>query len=548
MVFITSALLVRSSMSSFFCYLYLTISSGACPVLVAVVGSFNHNLLYWPSMAQSQIMFILVDQRVQDTDVLNQANIALLLSGTVFIVVGLYLHQIIASPEDPEKKHPLFFLNFIWVFICGFFKMVWYILKSVACCCIHICKKRKPDFSKLEVPLLSPLEREDSNGSNDVYLEHLRALEEGTKNLPVRILNLTKAFKSSGWNNKHLAVNKLSLTVQPKECLGLLGPNGSGKTTTLRMLSGHETITSGDAWICNAHVVKRRKQAAKSLGICPQYDGLWPELTSMQHLDIFARIKGVPSHLRKAWCTHILELMDLDGNAKNMRAGTLSGGMARRLSLGVAMVGRPQVLLLDEPTAGLDPGSRRNVWRCIERIKETSQLILTTHSMFEADSLCSRIAIIVNGRLRCIGNQMELKRRIGNGWRLHVIFENEMKKIDLFELFLKDTFSNCETLQKEIQEDESTTHIVNKHSPDLSSNTPTFTTSEQQQQQQQQSLSICTAKFALIMEGNTEAQSLTKLFERLQSRKSKEHFGILEWTISQSSLEEVFINTVEEYS
>eukprot|EP01029_Cantina_marsupialis_P002758 TRINITY_DN1263_c0_g1_i1.p1 TRINITY_DN1263_c0_g1~~TRINITY_DN1263_c0_g1_i1.p1 ORF type:complete len:1702 (-),score=371.79 TRINITY_DN1263_c0_g1_i1:54-5138(-) len=515
LILVISALLVRSTLSTFFCYMYITISAATCPSVVNIVQTFDHILLYWPSMAQTKGISILNEMDTETSkSMFMEVNRCLLISGTILVVLGWYLHQIISPPETTDSKHPLFFLDWLFDIMKSIVKVLSGLIKK--------CFKSQKWNSQFVEALLHEQQNEDYSHSNDVYLEHLRALENGEVGLPVRILNLKKIFKVGRFASQ-TAVDNLSLTVQSKECLGLLGPNGSGKTTTLRMLSGHETITSGDAWICDAHVKKQRQKAAEVLGICPQYDGLWPELTSLQHLEIFAKIKGVPTKVRQAWCTHILELMDLDGNAKNMKASMLSGGMARRLSLGVAMVGKPQVLLLDEPTAGLDPGSRRKVWKCIERIKKSSQLILTTHSMFEADSLCSRIAIIVKGKLQCVGNQMELKRRIGDGWQLHVTFSSD-SEINIFTECLKKMFPNSMIMKSKSKS--------NARDRDLNLSNAAPSTQN--------------VVFALSSDSQVKDMALTELFGMLQLMSTKRKFNIQEWTISQSSLEEVFINVVQD--
>ncbi|KAJ3683352.1 hypothetical protein LUZ60_013579 [Juncus effusus] len=197
----------------------------------------------------------------------------------------------------------------------------------------------------------------------------------------------------------------------------LLGPNGAGKTTVINCLTGITPITNGDALIYG-HSVRSSVGMAnirRMIGVCPQFDILWDALTATEHLELFASIKGLHRSEIKAVAEKSLAEVKLT-NAANVRAGSYSGGMKRRLSVAIALIGDPKMVFLDEPTTGMDPITRRHVWDIIEDAKKGRAIILTTHSMEEADILSDRIAIMAKGRLRCIGTSIRLKSRFGTGY------------------------------------------------------------------------------------------------------------------------------------
>jgi len=156
------------------------------------------------------------------------------------------------------------------------------------------------------------------------------------------------------------------------------------------------------------------------LGVCPQFDTVWDALTVQQHLYLYARIKGVPRNREHIVVQQVGEAVGLDGDEWNQPAAQLSGGMKRRLSIGISMCGDPSIIFLDEPTTGLDPATRQGVWQVIEEAKQGRCLVLTTHSMEEADALCTRIGIMASGSLQCLGSQLHLKNKFGAGFQLSI--------------------------------------------------------------------------------------------------------------------------------
>lgn len=204
------------------------------------------------------------------------------------------------------------------------------------------------------------------------------------------------------------AVRGISLTIPEGEIFGLLGPNGAGKTTTLSMISTRIRPTSGDAWVCGKHVVKEVHRARRFLNVAPQEEAHYPTLTAEENLQFFARLYGVPAAERAALVEKALAVVELQGR-RDDRVGTFSGGMRRRLNLGCALVSGPRVVLLDEPTVGVDPQSRAHIFDAVRRLREEGLTILyTTHYLAEAEELCDRIGVIDEGKIVALGTIPEL--------------------------------------------------------------------------------------------------------------------------------------------
>ena len=163
-------------------------------------------------------------------------------------------------------------------------------------------------------------------------------------------------------------------------------------------------------------------RAAALLGLCPQFDCLWEDLTVQEHLLLYARIKGIRNHALNFAARRAAESVQLDGDSFQKVVSELSGGTRRRLSIAIALVGDPVVLVLDEPTTGLDPDTRNSIWRCISDVARGRAVLLTTHSMEEADALCDRIGIMANGKLRCLGTPLHLKNKFGQGYVLSAAY------------------------------------------------------------------------------------------------------------------------------
>jgi ABC-2 type transport system ATP-binding protein len=209
------------------------------------------------------------------------------------------------------------------------------------------------------------------------------------------------------------AVDGITFSVAPGELFGFLGPNGAGKTTTIRILATLLRATSGTARVAGFGVATEPHRVRKALGLAMQQPTLDQFSTGGETLELAGRLHRMPSAEIRARADELLELMNLTAVAKKL-TGTYSGGMKRRLDLAAALMHRPAVLILDEPTEGLDPQSRTALWEELERISAAgTTMLLTTHYMEEADRLCSRLAIIDNGKIVVEGSPEELKRSMG---------------------------------------------------------------------------------------------------------------------------------------
>lgn len=220
--------------------------------------------------------------------------------------------------------------------------------------------------------------------------------------------NLTKQYDGL------VAVDNLNLTIEEGELFGLLGPNGAGKSTTLLTLTTLLKPTSGTAAVNGFDIVRQPSQVRKSIGIVFQDPSSDDTLTGYENLKLHGMLYGMPVSLREERIKEVLELVDLT-DRKNEVVKRYSGGMRRRLEIARGLMHHPKVLFLDEPTLGLDPQSRENIWEYIENLsrEEKIGLILTTHYMEEVDRLCNRLAIIDKGKIVALGSPTELKRIIG---------------------------------------------------------------------------------------------------------------------------------------
>ena len=222
----------------------------------------------------------------------------------------------------------------------------------------------------------------------------------------IRIEHLTKKYKDV------TAVEDLSLTVERGELLSLLGVNGAGKTTTIKMLSGLAKPTAGDAFL-GGYSVRTETQAVKSIiAISPQETAVAPGLTVQENMELMCGIYGISRADRSKKICQLMEQLGLDSVAKK-KAGKLSGGWQRRLSIAMALVSDPQILFLDEPTLGLDVIARSELWDLIRSLKGETTIILTTHYMEEAEALSDRIAIMKDGKLLICATAEEIKQTAG---------------------------------------------------------------------------------------------------------------------------------------
>ncbi|WP_049579668.1 ATP-binding cassette domain-containing protein [Streptomyces sp. SBT349] len=225
----------------------------------------------------------------------------------------------------------------------------------------------------------------------------------------IRVESLSKSYPKS----ERPALSEVSFTARPGTVLGLLGPNGSGKTTTVRILATLLRPDGGQAWIDGHDVVAQPQQVRAAIGLTGQYAAVDDELTGLRNLELISRLLGASRPAARARATELIERFELEEAAGRM-VKTYSGGMRRRLDVAASLVGRPRVLFLDEPTTGLDPRSRNEVWSLVrELVADGVTVLLTTQYLEEADQLANDLVMLDQGRVVASGTPTELKSKAG---------------------------------------------------------------------------------------------------------------------------------------
>ncbi|XP_055994780.1 phospholipid-transporting ATPase ABCA3-like [Sorex fumeus] len=316
----------------------------------------------------------------------------------------------------------------------------------------------------------------------------------------IQIKNLWKEFPAR--NMVKVAVQNLNLNLYEGQITVLLGNNGAGKSTTLSILTGFYPATSGEAYVNGYNVSEQIVEIRKSLGLCPQQNLLFNHMTVAEQLYFYCVLKGVPRNTRSIEIDQMLSTFHLLEKS-HVRAELLNGGMKRKISIIIALIGGSKVVILDEPTSGMDPASRRSTWDLLQYYKQDRTVLLTTHYMDEADALGDRIAIMVNGSLRCCGSPLFLKNIFGVGY--HLVMEKE---------------PHCNV--------EKVSDLINEHIP-----TATLESDARNE------LSFILPK--------QESQSFKELFTHLESRG--EELGITGFGAYNTTMEEVFlrVNTLEDF-
>ncbi|XP_012587144.1 PREDICTED: ATP-binding cassette sub-family A member 3 [Condylura cristata] len=330
----------------------------------------------------------------------------------------------------------------------------------------------------------------------DVLDEKTRVLARSPGPLldtPLLITELSKVYEQ---RRPLLAVDRLSLAVRKGECFGLLGFNGAGKTTTFKMLTGEEAVTSGDAFIGGHSVRSDIGKVRQRMGYCPQFDALLDHMTGRETLVMYARLRGVPERHLDACVENALRGLLLEPQAGKL-VRTYSGGNKRKLSTGIALLGEPAVVFLDEPSTGMDPVARRLLWDTVARARESGKaIVITSHSMEECEALCTRLAIMARGQFKCLGSPQHLKSKFGSGYTLRAQIRSAGQDLlQEFKAFAGLTFPGS-VLEEEHQ------GLLRYHLPG-------------------------------------RGLSWAKVFGVLE--KAKEKYGVADYAVSQTSLEQVFL-------
>lgn len=293
-----------------------------------------------------------------------------------------------------------------------------------------------------------------------------------------------------------VAVNNLSLGIPSRECFGFLGTNGAGKSTTMNILSGDINPTSGIALIDNYDCITQREAIREQMGYCPQTDCLLDLMTAYEHLYMYARLRGLTKQQAHDRAELLVEQTGLT-QYRNTVSHTYSGGNKRKLCLSISIIGEPKLVLLDEPSSGMDPLARRFMWELIHELSQYMSVVLTTHSMEEAEALCSRIGIMVNGNLSALGSVQHLKSRYGNGYILEIhVAQN-----------------NLDNVLHNVQTTFNGSVLTEQHFGHLKFQLPNI------------------------------SSSLSNIFQWMESQKQQ--YDIRDYAVSQTSLEQIFVQIAQ---
>ncbi|KAK2981524.1 hypothetical protein RJ640_000095 [Escallonia rubra] len=311
----------------------------------------------------------------------------------VVLFVAYYVDQVVSSGSGVGRS-PFFFLQ--------------YFRKK------PLSSFRKPSLRRQGSKVYIQMEKPDVVQEQE-KVEQL--LLDSSTSSPIICDNLKKVYPGRDGNPEKFAVRGLSLALPQGECFGMLGPNGAGKTSFISMMIGLIKPSSGTAYVNGLDIRSHMDGIYTNMGVCPQHDLLWETLTGREHLLFYGRLKNLKgSALTQAVEESLKSINLFHGGVADKQAGKYSGGMKRRLSVAISLIGNPKVVYMDEPSTGLDPASRNSLWNVVKRAKQDRAIILTTHSMEEAEHLCDRLGIFVDGTLQCIGNPKELKARYGGSY------------------------------------------------------------------------------------------------------------------------------------
>ncbi|XP_053554781.1 glucosylceramide transporter ABCA12 [Bombina bombina] len=332
----------------------------------------------------------------------------------------------------------------------------------------------------------------------DVQAERERVESGKAESDLLKLQNLTKVFHQV--NKNMTAVNNMSLGIPAGECFGLLGVNGAGKTTTFKMLTGDISPSKGQIQVRNptGQLVNMLgfNTDWSTFGYCPQEDALDELLTGEEHLYFYARIRGIPEKVIKTVSFNLLSKLQLL-KYKDRITSNYSCGTRRKLSTALALVGRPSILLLDEPSSGMDPKTKRHLWKIIsDEVRDKCAVVLTSHSMEECEALCTRLAIMVKGKFQCIGPLQHIKSRFGSGFTVKIYLKDTSVSVDRLTDFMDFHFPNTNLKDQHLS-------MVEYHVP-------------------------------------VTAGGVANIFDLLETNKTI--LNIINFSVSQTTLDEVFIN------
>ena len=271
--------------------------------------------------------------------------------------------------------------------------------------------------NSLEVSFLKNEDFEETRNTIDMFKP------TSNKEIAIRVKNLRKIYGNGCLNKeKNIAIDNLNFCLESGECFGLLGLNGAGKTTTFKCITQEISPDNGEIFVYGKDIRGHFNELNDLFGYCPQFDAIFEHLTVYENLEFYATIKGIKKNLIDALVKNMILEMALT-EFTNKISGRLSGGNKRKLSVAISMLGNPPIILLDEPSTGMDPEARRFMWSVIHKMStkgRKSSIILTTHSMDEAETLCKRMGIMVNGEFVCLGSASQIKETYGYGYECNL--------------------------------------------------------------------------------------------------------------------------------
>lgn len=376
---------------------------------------------------------------------------------------------------------------------------------------ITLFKRKKAPHSK-EDP-------ETSESQDPEVFEELSRVTTGNDGL--RALHLNKAFA------ENIAVDDVTFGVEKGETFALLGPNGAGKSTTISLVRGdlRPSFNETEVFVEDKSIIHQRVAARNHLGVCPQFDAM-DQMTVLSHLRFYAKVRGVPDVDH-----NVAEVMRAVGLQmyKNRMAAKLSGGNKRKLSLAIALMGNPSVLLLDEPSSGMDAAAKRVMWRVLGSITQGRALLITTHSMEEADALAKRAGIMAR-RMLAMGTTDQLRRRHGDAYHVHLVHKDaphtSNEEMDRVKNWVRTNLPNADM-------DERTYHGQLRFSVP---NAPI---------DKEASTSV-THKGAAVTEQAAEGKGISALFHLLES--SQQELGFAYYAVQPTTLDQVFLNVVRKHN
>nr|APD26541.1 ATP-binding cassette transporter subfamily A member 5 X1 protein [Brachionus koreanus] len=331
----------------------------------------------------------------------------LIVDGVLYFILTIYFDNVIQG-DYGRAKSPIFFLK----------SSFWF--------------KRKTKHTNM-------------SEIDNVQLDCEPVADEFKNKIALKINNLVKKFKNEK-GIEYNAIDNLNLTVYSDQITAILGHNGAGKTTLFSIVTGLLKPDSGTANFFDLNILSDRDliDIRKMSGVCLQQDVLYDLLDCYEHLELYAYLKNVPRNQINDKIEEILNKVGLI-ECKKSRANQLSGGQKRKLGIAIALIGDPKILILDEPTSGMDPSSRREIWSLLQSLRQNRVILLSTHFMDEADILADRKAVISKGKLKCVGSSLYLKNRFGLGYHLNIIAN---------ENFDQEPVEITSTIKKHVQKGE----------------------------------------------------------------------------------------------